>query len=108
MTMNLLGWDWGPRLVTAGIWKNVNLEGYNTKIDSALFRTKDISSTQAQMETWVNLQGDEGDYRVKITNLQDLMVVADQTVHFDNTSAAPFVFGYQIKNPILWWVRNLG
>ncbi|MCY1143251.1 glycoside hydrolase family 2 protein [Actinoplanes sp. Pm04-4] len=24
------GWDWGPTLVTAGIWRNVRLEGWNT------------------------------------------------------------------------------
>ncbi len=25
------GWDWGPKLTTAGIWKEVRLEAYNTK-----------------------------------------------------------------------------
>lgn len=24
------GWDWGPRLVTAGIWKDVKIEFWNT------------------------------------------------------------------------------
>ncbi len=23
------GWDWGPRLVTSGIWRNIELEGWN-------------------------------------------------------------------------------
>jgi beta-mannosidase len=38
------GWDWGPRLVTAGIWKDVKLESYDTaKINGVNIRTLTIS-----------------------------------------------------------------
>ncbi|NWJ45743.1 MAG: glycoside hydrolase family 2 protein [Chloroflexi bacterium] len=28
------GWDWGPTLITAGIWREVRLEAYNARIDN--------------------------------------------------------------------------
>ena len=39
------GWDWGPRIVTSGIWKPVKLRTYdNVRIDSVLFRNSNISN----------------------------------------------------------------
>ncbi|MDR3024683.1 glycosyl hydrolase 2 galactose-binding domain-containing protein [Chryseobacterium sp.] len=35
------GWDWGPRLVTAGIWKDVTLEFWN---NAKIITVKDIQS----------------------------------------------------------------
>ncbi|MBO9693416.1 glycoside hydrolase family 2 protein [Chryseobacterium sp.] len=35
------GWDWGPRLVTAGIWKNVQLEFWN---NAKIITVKDIQN----------------------------------------------------------------
>jgi beta-mannosidase len=38
------GWDWGPRLVTAGIWKPIKIRGYKyIQIDSLLFRNDKVS-----------------------------------------------------------------
>ena len=84
----MIGWDWGPRLVTAGIWKNVYLEGFNIRIDSTYFRTLSIQSSVANMEAWVDLLGDSGQYRIKIVNMMDLTVLADQTITYDNSSSA--------------------
>lgn len=42
------GWDWGPRLVTAGIWKNVKLEFWNhAKINNIQYETLDLGEKQA-------------------------------------------------------------
>ncbi|WP_374463911.1 glycoside hydrolase family 2 protein [Chryseobacterium sp.] len=39
------GWDWGPRLVTAGIWKDVQLEFWN---NAKIISVKDIQSRTAE------------------------------------------------------------
>ncbi|MGI9582100.1 beta-mannosidase [Chryseobacterium sp. RRHN12] len=39
------GWDWGPRLVTAGIWKDVQLEFWN---NARITSVKDIQSKYAE------------------------------------------------------------
>jgi beta-mannosidase len=42
------GWDWGPRLVTAGIWKDVMLQCYERiRIDEAYMRTLSIDGDTA-------------------------------------------------------------
>lgn len=38
------GWDWGPRLVTAGIWKPIYLRAFDyLTIDSVLFRNDEVT-----------------------------------------------------------------
>lgn len=39
------GWDWGPRLVTAGIWKDVQLEFWN---NAKITSVKDIQSRSSE------------------------------------------------------------
>ena len=39
------GWDWGPRLVTAGIWKDVKLEFWN---NAKILTVKDIQNSSAE------------------------------------------------------------
>ncbi len=39
------GWDWGPRLVTAGIWKDIKIRAYNyVKLPSVLFRNDNVTA----------------------------------------------------------------
>lgn len=50
------GWDWGPRLVTAGIWKDVMIESYdNAKIDSINVRTLKLNPDSADLSFVVDL-----------------------------------------------------
>ena len=50
------GWDWGPRLVTCGIWKPVYIQAYNnTKIDAVYIRTEKISQNRADLSVRVDL-----------------------------------------------------
>lgn len=44
------GWDWGPRLVTAGIWKEVRLEKRRyAKLDNVYARTVNLNEGQADI-----------------------------------------------------------
>ncbi|HEX6334641.1 MAG TPA: hypothetical protein VFZ78_10475, partial [Flavisolibacter sp.] len=43
------GWDWGPRLVTAGIWRPVRLTGWNASEHQPGDRTKNISLPSVQL-----------------------------------------------------------
>jgi beta-mannosidase len=55
------GWDWGPRLVTAGIWRPIKVRAYDyLRINSVLFRndevTKDTSKKSVRIYGTVSLQ----------------------------------------------------
>lgn len=44
------GWDWGPRLVTYGIWRPVRLKGWNNiKINDIFYRQDNITSKKAEV-----------------------------------------------------------
>lgn len=51
------GWDWGPKLITCGIWKNVRLESFNDLRleDVYVLDTKTTSDTTDSWETSVQL-----------------------------------------------------
>ena len=51
------GWDWGPKLITCGIWKNVRLESFNDLRleDVYVLDTKTTSDTTESWETSVQL-----------------------------------------------------
>jgi beta-mannosidase len=44
------GWDWGPRFLTAGIWRPVEIEFWNTaRIDNVYVRQLDVSKASANI-----------------------------------------------------------
>ena len=50
------GWDWGPRLVTSGVWKPVYLEGWNdVKIDDVFYRQLSVNKNKAEIEVTVSV-----------------------------------------------------
>ncbi len=58
------GWDWGPRLVTAGIWKDVKLEFWrNAKVKNIQVQQKALSDAQAEVSFNMSIFAEEeGEY----------------------------------------------
>ncbi|WP_421681259.1 beta-mannosidase [Stenotrophomonas bentonitica] len=51
------GWDWGPRYVTAGIWRPVRLESWDAQRLTALaVQTRDLDATRADLEVAVEVE----------------------------------------------------
>jgi beta-mannosidase len=50
------GWDWGPRFVTSGIWKQVRLEAWDKlRIADFAIRQRDVSSDVAHLDAEVEI-----------------------------------------------------
>lgn len=64
------GWDWGPRLVTAGIWKEVKLHFWNqAKLENVKIEQKKISKEVANLVFHTEVFVDkEGKYNVSVNN----------------------------------------
>ncbi|MGX5686299.1 beta-mannosidase [Chryseobacterium cucumeris] len=62
------GWDWGPRLVTAGIWKDVQLEFWNNaKIITVKDIQKIVSGTSDNLRFEVEMYAqNDGDYTLDL------------------------------------------
>jgi beta-mannosidase len=92
------GWDWGPRLVTAGIWRDVRLEAWSDN------RLADVRITQThQPDGRVVLAFDPELAR------RDARTVIAGTVSFDGRVVAQIVdCKSEILNPVLWWPAGQG
>ena len=96
------GWDWGPRFVTAGIWKKIQLHFSNKAyIEHCLIQQKEITKEKAELLFKTQIWCDKkGKYLLKIDH-QSKEIVVDKgrnTVEFPLT----------IEKPELWWCNGLG
>ncbi len=96
------GWDWGPRFVTAGIWKPVKLLFWNeAQIKNVRFEQKELNSKVAKLNFKCNITTQKaGEYIVQL----DKKPFRFQLKKGSNEVDIPV----EISNPILWWCNGLG
>jgi beta-mannosidase len=97
----MFGWDWGPRLPDAGIWRDIKLLGINTA------RLDNVYITQKHKKDGVDLN-----LRVAIEKIR---AEADLSYEVLITDPKGKVTKYEksperiaIKKPELWWPRGFG
>ena len=94
----MFGWDWGPCLPDAGIWRNVRLEAYEHRLEDIRIHQEhgadvvDIRVTAATgaEQTEMTLRDPEG------------RTIAEAAVPAGNPAVL------HVKNPRLWWPNGLG
>lgn len=109
------GWDWGPRLITAGLHKPVYIERWDGwKLESAYFKTLNIEKPSvktgkakaASMLADVDIVSDvECDASISI--FRGSRQIFSRTVKLSNGGnriQCPF----SVRNPQLWWSNGLG
>jgi beta-mannosidase len=102
------GWDWGPRLVTSGIWRPVTLVAWNKAIiDDVYVVTEEVSDNVAKLSGTVTLEAEKaGEYHLSLS-IDENSTVIEKTVNLDaGTNNVSFEF--EIQNPQLWWSNGLG
>jgi beta-mannosidase len=109
------GWDWGPRLITTGLWKPVYIEIWKDwKIESVQLKTlalegvsvKSGKAVKARMQADVYIESDI-DTPAEIAILCDGKKVHKEKVQIvkgDNQIPCNFT----VRNPELWWSNGLG
>lgn len=96
------GWDWGPRFVTAGIWKKVQLHFWNSAtIENVKYEQKSLSDEKAELifDVSVNCQK-EGNYLLKINEKSEFFPLEKGKNNLK--------VGYEIRSPKRWWSNGLG
>lgn len=102
------GWDWGPRLVTFGIWRPVSLETWSgTRISDVWYIQKDVTKARAQLRTVVEVEADEPVAQTTLTITADGKTATTKTVALQKGHNT-ITLDYTLKNPRLWWTNGLG
>ncbi len=95
------GWDWGPRIVTCGIWKPIILESYNENKIEEVEINYEIEKNRATVTTSINLNNKPNDLKANIyLNNKE---IASTPLHEKNNQVV-----FEIKNPKLWWPNGYG
>jgi len=105
----MFGWDWGPRLPDAGIWRDISLVGVHiAKIENVHITQKHHDDgveveTLLKVESFITLPKGSGfSWKLIISDPQG------KTVEFDVPPNKNFSKRILIKNPQLWWPNGLG
>ena len=101
------GWDWGPRLVTSGIWRPVYLQAWNVaRIGPIQIITDQINDEIARCKAVIEVEAfREAEISCNINIGRD--IVKSKKVKLKegpNRVIIPFL----IKDPEQWWTHDLG
>lgn len=123
------GWDWGPKLPDIGIWKSIELIGYDDIILDSYYITQefdydmpneiqnnssknsDIKINSVKLGVFIEMQttlddisSDKYQIRVKIIDPDGNIILLKK-----KPLVSPKVyFEFEIENPKLWWTHDLG
>ncbi|HET7267627.1 MAG TPA: glycoside hydrolase family 2 protein, partial [Oleiagrimonas sp.] len=107
------GWDWGPRYVTAGIWRDVKLETWNAhRIADLAVRTDQLDAEHADLTVLMTVeQGDkptEAQVNVSLRGPDGRRVVhREQTVTLE-PGTNHIQLPVSLTDPKRWWPNGYG
>ncbi|WP_288980006.1 glycoside hydrolase family 2 protein [uncultured Flavobacterium sp.] len=96
------GWDWGPRFVTAGIWKKVQLKFWNSaKIENIKYSQIELNDKKAILEFTTEIH---------VSKVKTIQLKINQKSETFNLKKGKnkIKMQYEITNPKLWWCNGLG
>jgi beta-mannosidase len=101
------GWDWAPRLVSAGVWQGVTLRRHkHARLTGVFFKTTTIGPQVAEATVAVEAErwADVPDLTAWITLCRGEQRLTDQVLLINGRAEMPFT----IPEPDLWWTHDLG
>ncbi|MDR0429616.1 MAG: glycoside hydrolase family 2 protein [Tannerellaceae bacterium] len=102
------GWDWGPRLVTSGIWRPVYLVGWNdVRIENVHYLQENVTAKQAKVKVRVEVMADkagEATIQIKADGIKNQWEKRASV----NKGCTIIETDLVINNPKLWWSNGLG
>ena len=103
------GWDWGPRLVTSGIWRPVYIEAWDTmRISDVFYNQKSVTAKRADIDVEFEiLSQKEATAQLRVIDEKSGKVLAKGSTTLksgENKAVVPLT----IAKPKLWWSNGLG
>jgi beta-mannosidase len=98
------GWDWGPRLVTCGIYKPIKLIFHNEALlQDVCFKKKHLNNDSADISLLVSTQAGAEDLSI-IAEIEETGQRVEVPISKNGEAEVSFI----INQPRLWWCRGMG
>ena len=111
------GWDWGPGLTTAGVWKPIRLEAWSVaRIKSVRPLVKVANEKVAVIDVLVEIEfpTEERDWKTK-WNIDATLIKRGEINKIVGSSGRALIyhaderaFGLTVRDPELWWPIGYG
>ena len=100
------GWDWGPRLVTAGIWRGIRIEGCGAgRLSTPFAKVVALSKKEAVVELSVDVELLTKEPMVLKAEISHNGVVAQNE---ERARSGRKKFRFRIRKPEIWWPNGYG
>jgi len=100
------GWDWGPRFVTSGIWREAELVAWSeVRIEDVYIRQNHVTADSAELTAVIQIYSEQerkGNVHIRTEdqNWEQQVTLQEGT----DIIEIPLT----LENPKLWWSRGLG
>jgi beta-mannosidase len=97
------GWDWGPTVVTAGIWQPIRLQRWRAARLAEVRPEVTLTGRDGRVRVFVDLErvsDDTLDVTASVAGVTETVAVPPGTRHAELTLAVP--------EPDIWWPHHLG
>ena len=104
------GWDWGPRLVTSGIWRPVILEAWNdVRVENVAFWSTEVSERAATVHYSIEISSSQPveEARVAVYN-GDCDKLLSTLICSLKQGMNKIEANFKLRNPRLWWCNGMG
>lgn len=104
------GWDWGPRLVTSGIWRPVYIRAWSDlRINDVFIEQKEVGAGRAVIAGHVELDADKDMDGVLVTITDEVTgrVLGEWQADLKRGTNRVTV-DFVLHKPKLWWSNGLG
>ncbi len=102
------GWDWGPRLVTCGVWKPVRIQGWNNaRMNNIYIKpvliNKEVANYKAIVDVVTNSIA-----KISFDVLVENKIVVSKPAEIFQKGNNQIAIDFKIENPEFWWTNGLG
>jgi beta-mannosidase len=101
------GWDWGPRLVSSGLWQPVYLTVWDdARIENLQLKQNSVSEKEATLTAIFEIEANANNLAtVTIENDGNELARTDIKL---TKGISTYPVDFKIENPKLWWTNGLG
>ncbi|WP_106815702.1 glycoside hydrolase family 2 protein [Microbacterium timonense] len=98
------GWDWGPALVTSGIWRRIGIESWSGVRIAAVRPVVGIDGDARRVDVHVDLEWSEGAADVEVV----AQVAGERAAVAASVGTSSVVLPITASDAELWWPRGHG